>query len=426
MGAIISVLSNFLTRQPHRSRFGGSSVDRATTWPAPPPATDGEAPIRPSEPVNDIRNETVPVPLTASNFRLQARSSAGAGARSYSSIIADLEARLPNAAVSAVIADTNRAASACTANAEHLLASFCWNSGDNATTYWIPQGVTTTADAYETGQYEGATAILVSWYDNGTDGIDRGVRVSFVDYSTPAAPTYRHVLLVEPYDRTDGRVSYRTVNNHAGGMFWYGYHLYLADTSNGFRVFDMRHIWQVSTTDPAAIGWQSDGSYQAYNYKYVLPQTLWYVGSTVNGYPALKFSFASLDRTSVPDSVIVGEYGYPGGGTRLARFPIDFSNRLFRADPDGYVRATEAYDVSVDSMQGATAVNGKFYLSTSDGDANRGDLATFQPGNPVTSHPDVLPIGPEDLSYWASRDQLWSATEWAGNRSVFAIRASAY
>ena len=39
---------------------------------------------------------------------------------------------------------------------------------------------------------------------------------------------------------------------------------------------------------------------------------------------------------------------------------------------------------------------------------------------------DTLPIGPEDLSYWASRDQLWSATEYAGSRSVFAIRASAY
>lgn len=64
--------------------------------------------------------------------------------------------------------------------------------------YWYPQGITTSADAYESGAYKGDTVILVNWYDDGSDGIDRGVRVSFVDYSTPSAPTYRHVLLVEP------------------------------------------------------------------------------------------------------------------------------------------------------------------------------------------------------------------------------------
>jgi hypothetical protein len=367
-----------------------------------------------------------PTNLTPSNFRLQARTSARSGTRDYASIIADLNARLPNTAVSTVLGDGNRTASACRADAEHLLASFCWNSGDNTTAYWIPQGVTTTADAYGSGTYEGVTAILVSWYDNGSDGIDRGVRVSFVDYTVPCTPSYRHVLLVEPYDRSDGQVSYRTVNVHAGGIFWYGHHLYVADTAMGFRVFDLRRIWQVSSTDPGAVGWQPDGSYQAYDYKYVLPQALRYVGSTVHDYPALRFSFASLDRTSSPDSVIVGEYGYPGDGTRLVRFPIDYTDRRLREDSDGYVRGTEAYLVSVDSMQGAVSVNGTFYLSTSDGETNEGDLATFRPGGPVTLHRNVLPTGPEDLSYWGVRDQLWSATEWAGSRSVFAIRASAY
>lgn len=367
-----------------------------------------------------------PTSLTPANFRLQSRSSALSGGRAYSSIIAELDAALPNVSVPTVVADGNRTTTACTADAENLLASFCWNSSDNDVPYWIPQGISTTADALENGQYSGATAIVVSWYDNGSDGIDRGIRVSFVDYSTPSAPTYRHVLLVEPYDRTDGRVSYRTVNNHASGLVWYGYHLYLADTTYGFRVFDLRHIWQVSTSDPGAIGWRSDGSYQAYGYKYVLPQMLWYTGSTVNGYPALRFSFAALDRTSAPDSVIVGEYAYPGTGTRLVRFPIDYTNRLFVTDPDGYARATEAYDMSLNSMQGATSINGKFYVSTSDGPTNQGDLAIFQPGIPMTVHYDVLPIGPEDVSYWAARDELWSVTEWAGNRSVFAIRASAY
>lgn len=41
-------------------------------------------------------------------------------------------------------------------------------------------------------------------------------------------------------------------------------------------------------------------------------------------------------------------------------------------------------------------------------------------------HYDALPIGPEDLSYWGPKGQLWSLSEYAGSRSVFAVRASAY
>jgi hypothetical protein len=82
--------------------------------------------------------------------------------------------------------------------------------------------------------------------------------------------------------------------------------------------------------------------------------------------------------------------------------------------------------VSVTSMQGAVSIRGKFYLSTSDGTANQGDLATYQPGGAVQMYYDTLPIGPEDLSYWPGRDQLWSLTEHPNQRSVFAIRPSVY
>lgn len=358
--------------------------------------------------------------LTAANFRLKASA--------YSPVIAALDAVLPNVSVADVVDDANRTASRCTPNASNLLAAFCWNSGDNDVTYWHPQGITTSADAYDAGTYEGRTVILVSWhYDipDAVDNPDKGVRVSFVDWSNPSAPAYRHALLVEPYTN-GGNPDFRPVPVHAGGIFWYGYYLYVADTDRGFRVFDMRHIWQVSTGDDSRVGRQPDGSYHAYDYKYVVPQAFTYTRSSAGGYPNLTYSFASLDRTSTPDSVVVGEYGYPGTGTRLVRFGIDYTNRMLRTDADGYARATEAYDVSVTSMQGATAIGGKYYLSTSDGDSNRGDLATFTPGGSVVMHTDTLPIGPEDLSYWDSRDQLWSVTEYAGHRSVFAIRASAY
>lgn len=356
--------------------------------------------------------------LPAANFRLKATG--------YSALIDDLDAALPNASVPTVVADGNRAASTCSPPAANRVAAFCWNSGDDDVDYWMPQGITTTADAYGEATYEGATAILVSWYDNGSDGIERGVRVSFVDYSTPSAPTYRHVLLVEPYTDGSGQASFRPVNLHAGGMFWYGHLLYVAATSSGFRVFDLRHIWRTSTTDSTAIGRRPDGSHQAFGYKYVLPQVFAYNQSTTNGHAPVRFSFASLDRTSTPDSVVVGEYANPGAGSRLFRFPIDHTDRMLAESADGYARASEAYEVSVQSMQGATAVDGRFYLSTSDGSGNAGDLATFTPGGSVVMRHDVLPVGPEDLSYWPAKGQLWSLTEYPGNRSVFAVRASAY
>ncbi|MFT7837990.1 hypothetical protein Q5530_17780 [Saccharothrix sp. BKS2] len=356
--------------------------------------------------------------LPAANFRLKATG--------YSGLIDDLDAALPNVGVPTVVGDGNRAATTCSPAAANRVAAFCWNSGDDDVAYWMPQGITTTADAYGEATYEGTTAILVSWYDNGSDGIERGVRISFVDHSTPSAPTYRHVLLVEPYTNGSGQASFRAVQQHAGGMFWYGHYLYVAATGSGFRVFDLRHLWQTSTTDGAAIGRQADGSHQAFGYKYVLPQVFAYNQSTTNGQAAIRFSFASLDRTSTPDSVVVGEYANPGAGSRLFRFPIDHTDRMLTESADGYARASEAYEVSVQSMQGATAINGRFYLSTSDGSGNRGDLATFTPGGPVVVHHDVLPVGPEDLSYWPARGQLWSLTEYAGTRSVFAVRASAY
>lgn len=353
--------------------------------------------------------------LTSTNFRLKASA--------YSSVIAGLDAALPNVSVAGVVDDANRTATSCTASASNRLASFCWDSGDNGVTYWIPQGITTSADAYDAGTYEDRTVILVSWYYDGSP--DKGVRISFVDYANPSAPVYRHALLVEPYTNA-GNPDFRPVPIHAGGMFWYGYYLYVADTNNGFRVFDLRHIWQVTTGNESLVGRQSNGTYQAYNYKYVVPQAFTYARSSAGGYTNLTYSFASLDRTSTPDSVVVGEYAYPGTGTRLVRFGIDYTNRMLRTDADGYARATEAYDVSVTSMQGATAIGGKYYLSTSDGDSNKGDLATFTPGGSVVMRTDTLPIAPRTCPAGDSRDQLWSVTEYAGARSVFAVRASAH
>ncbi len=356
-----------------------------------------------------------PVKLTPGDFRL------AEGA--YSPVIAKLDALLKVTSVPAVLDSANRDAitgSGCKPGATNQVAAFCWESGDNATADWYPQGITSTADAYGNGQYEGRTAMFASWYYAGS-GANKGVRVSFVDYADPAAPKYRHVLLVEPYTNASGQPDFRAVGVHAGGVFAYGYYLYVADTWGGFRAFDLRHIWQVATGDKDKIGRQSDGSYHAHDYAYALPQAQKFTASTTNGVAALRYSAASLDRTSTPDSVVVPEYGADGAGTRVVRFPIDYTDRKFSESADGYTHATEAYRVGIKSMQGATAIDGKFYASASAGSGARGSLYTFTATSGPTRHASALPIGNEDLSYRGPRNQLWTLTEYPGKRFVVAV-----
>ncbi|MCP2323041.1 hypothetical protein HDA40_001548 [Hamadaea flava] len=363
-----------------------------------------------------------PASIDRTAFKLRRRAGA------YATAIAGLDAALPNVTVQHVLDDANRTATRITASegaglVTNFAAGFHFDSGDDGTAEWTPQGITTSSDAYADGLYEDRKAVLVSWYSTGVDG-EKGVRVSFVDRTDPLTPKYRHVLLVEPY--TSGGVhSFRAINVHAGGIFWYGHHLYIADTTKGLRVFDLNHLWQTSTSSSTACGRQSDGSYQAYGYKYVLPQALAYdqVGSA-----SLTFSFVSLDRTTAPDSILVGEYAYPGAGTRLVRWNIDYTDRELAYDSGSTTDATAswAYRVDVTSMQGALSLNGKYFLSTSDGDANEGDLATWKPGGSVAMNYDSLPIGNEDLTYRSSTDELWTVTEYAGNRMAISVTAGAF
>lgn len=358
-----------------------------------------------------------PIALPAEYFRLAESP--------YNPTIAQLDKLLPFESFSDVLASANRAATTCSSGAEHQVAAFCWNSGDNDTEDWYPQGISSTADSYGEGTYEGETALFVSWYYRHSSP-NKGARISFVDYSNPAAPAYRHVLLVEPYVNSSGQPDFRPVPVHAGGIFTYGHFLYVADTWGGFRAFDLRHIWRVTTGDKNLIGRQPDGSYHAFDYRYALPQAHTFTASTTGGTERLRFSAASLDRTSTPDSVIVPEYNADGTGTRVVRFPIDYTDRKFKESPDGYTYATEAYRVDIASMQGATAIDDKFYVSASAGASTRGSFYTFTAAAGPTKHSGAQPIGPEDLSYWGPRDQLWGLTEYPGRRSVYAVDPAAF
>jgi hypothetical protein len=348
-------------------------------------------------------------------------------------VVEQLDAELGTTPVADVLADGNREATPCEVSADNFLTGLCWQDDDYGTSQWWPQGITTTADADESGSYEGQTALVASWYDNLDDGIMKGARLSFIDYSNPgAATTYRHVLLVTPTMDGDqpsfeAAVQPYGANLHAGGMFWYGPYLYVADTDTGYRVYDLRHIYEVTTGGPEdAIGRQSDGSYMAHGYKYVLPEVFTYDQQETDGVDPLRFSFTSLDRTSDVDSAVMGEYAYPGAGTRVVRFPLDPATHLLAADADGNVVATEAHTVGADSMQGVVSIDGKFHLSTSDGDGNDGDWATYTPDAGLTWYYDALARGAEDFSYWPSEGQMWTLMEYPDYRAVYAVDPSAY
>lgn len=122
----------------------------------------------------------------------------------------------------------------------------------------MPQGVSGSWDADASGKWEDRNLWLVSWHN----GDDTSVRITFVDRDTNK---YRHALLVEPTADDD----FGPVEVHAGGITWYGDFLYVVDTLGGIRVFDLTNIWEVDIAD--AVGKNSDGSYSAAGYRYVIP-----------------------------------------------------------------------------------------------------------------------------------------------------------
>lgn len=161
--------------------------------------------------------------------------------------------------VTQVLADANRDLQKGVVTSP-MSERWLWNSGDESTTKWIPQGMTSSGDALGAGTYEDKDVWLVSWYQK--EG-GSNVRVSFVDRATHK---YRHVMLVEPSTADN----FKSVPIHAGGIAWYGNTLYVVDTNHGLRVFDMDNIWKVESGD--GIGKISGGGYSAANYAYVLPQ----------------------------------------------------------------------------------------------------------------------------------------------------------
>lgn len=335
---------------------------------------------------------------------------------------------------------------------------FCWQSGDDATPEWYPQGLATTREASANGHFDGHQLVVTSWYHKGVgvtspDGRCprdpevpitsrrpiKGVRISLVDWDADFPNTYRHLLLVEPALTSAGQATYRPLltssgeSLHAGGIAWYGSYLYVVDTSGGLRVFDFNRIYAVSTGSSDLVGRQSDGTYHAFNYAYVMPQ----VGRVRPVTGGLRFSFATVDRgpASAPKALVVGEYAEDDATartrSRLVRFPLRSDGRLSAGADGRTVTATAAYNTGYRQMQGVAAYHGRYWFASSNG-CRGGTVAShygtlrFWDSSTGRTASYTWAFGPEDLSYWHDptegvADYLWTQTEYLNHRAVVAV-----
>jgi len=102
------------------------------------------------------------------------------------------------------------------------------------------------------------------------------------------------------------------------------------------------------------------------------------------------------------------------------RYPLDPETLHLDRDEAGHSRPVSLDDRGVGHMQGATVVDGTYYVTVSRGRHRLGHLYVGAPGA-LTPYRWTLPAGPEDISYWPSRDQLWSLSEHPGRRYVYAM-----
>lgn len=346
-------------------------------------------------------------PVTPTPFTLRRKT--GELAEGAARLAQDLKA-VP---VRKVLADANRTAvrkGATTAFGQMKPRPVDWytfEDSDDDTRDWYPQGLTCSSDAGS-----GPDALIASWYwkpEVATE--ERGIRLTFLD---PASGRYRHVLAVTA--RPDG--GYSPVDVHAGGIAWYGDHLYVADTTRGLRVFDLRRILdlrsaQDDTGDRNRLG-RKGGKFHAYGYRYVLPQCDAWKLVTLGA----RFSFAAVDRTADPDLLVCGEYvDTPGEVGRLARWRLASDGTLVHQD--GLAVPADAFSAPAGKIQGAVSHGGVWYLSQAGTGAIRGNLLVCASGG----IPDArsYPFGPEDLTVWRERGQLWSVTEFPRRRALFAV-----
>ncbi|MFC9392471.1 hypothetical protein ACFTWS_04815 [Streptomyces sp. NPDC057027] len=407
--------------------------------------------------------------------------------------VARLDSVLPKSGVQNLLAGANRTVTPWCSRDPFGTApdpdmKYCLQSDDSTSPEWIPQGFTGVSDAQDDELWGTAGNIqLFASYDGSDPGREtdpdpatgdcteaelaaddacnqKGVRITFVQSRTnPATGSpeikYRHVLLGWTYVNSADHVSFDGLHAseypiqkgvHAGGIVWYGNYLYVADTRNGLRVFDMRYIMDLDPDgDPSthdAMGADTDGVkttadvqdktkvgrhdnvWYSFGYRYVMPQVAAWKFKAAQGNPAgsyacvptgaPKASYISLDRSTTPDRLIMGEYcrpapGYPSTG-RVSSFEIAaLEGRTADVTSEGWANYLP---LANGGAQGATVHDGTMYVNESKGTDEPGRLwrYTWDIDKKLTAN-NRLPIktarGAEDLYVDRGTGRLWSLSE---------------
>jgi hypothetical protein len=326
-----------------------------------------------------------------------------------------------------VLANLNREGRAgLSASATQRLAGqgavgFRWNTGDEQVSYWYPQGITGTSDKEDDERFAGRRLLVVSWYHKTEEQPTRGARITVADISNLQDVRYRHLLLVDPVDTDDGPsfgpAEYDSGSAlHVGGIVWYGDYLYVADTSQGMRIYDLARIFQPTNTDDATGIGISNGRSDAHGYLYAVPRIgRWRL---TDDSCRVRFSFIGLDRQADTPALVTGEYqgDHPNG--RLVVWPLDPSTQRLEVR-QGITKGIDAVVIGQTRAQGGVRVGDDFFVSSSSQEGSFGLLYKNRPGLQSTSVPWVY--GAEDLYHERGEGLLWTPAEHPGTRDVVAV-----
>ena len=304
-----------------------------------------------------------------------------------------------------VLGDLNRTAREVFGTGTAATWAFAWDDEDDGSRRWWPQGITSSADADPGEEYAGRRLLVTTSYSKTVDEVNKGCRITVVEVSEDQPIRYRHVLLVAVGLDDTGQPELRPVHAHAGGAVWSGSYLHVAATTRGIHTFHVDDVVAVPTGE-------------GLGHRYVLPLRSTWTARTLEGAEPLRYSFLSLVRDGADRRMLVGEYGNGRESKRLMTYPLG-PDGLIATDEAGAALPTPVAD-GPSKMQGAVAVDGRLHVVTSNGRRGKGSLWVGKPGA-LEQHARVLPPGPEDITYWPSRDELWTVTEYPGRRLVLAL-----
>jgi hypothetical protein len=322
---------------------------------------------------------------------------------------------------------------------------FKWNSGDEQTIEWRPQGITGFT-------WNSRNFLLVTWYAIGPDNIagvnnqHKGVRVALVDITNMSNITYRHMILVQNKANMSNPDLYKASNAytqlgtfapvtiHAGGIACFGSKIYVADTKLGIRVFDLTKILSAAADDTGArCGSETDGTYKAFGYVYILPQTGYYKITGASPFSCIELGAGA---TASDKMLWTGQYRAQadGGNPKVYGFHLNASGQIVTSPAPEVITPIDNDNTPVHGIQGVYRAGSKTFMSTTGNSSYEGSTARLTRYNDGAAAGVRYrwPHGAEDLYFESATGYLWCLTEFetqlygTDNRCVFAVRLSDY